>query len=267
MGLGRLATAARLIGRRQRTFGPWSGVRIAIAETRVRSTVRRVRVPGTNRTVLVRLGRGETDLNVLLDVFVDRCYEIELESPRWIIDAGANIGLATLWFALHHPTARIVAVEPDAGNLAVARENLSDLPSVELVAAALMDFDGVGVVVDPGDGPWGLRVQAEAEGWSEGRVVGRVDCVSMPTIIERHGIDRIDLLKLDIEGGEVEVLASSAEWIDRAETLAIELHDRFREGSTPAFRAATSGFVHEQQRDEIVIVSRREFVRGGMILR
>jgi FkbM family methyltransferase len=43
---------------------------------------------------------------------------------------------------------------------------------------------------------------------------------------KEHGIESIDLLKMDIEGGEKDVLEKSLGWIDSVDTMTVELHDR-----------------------------------------
>jgi hypothetical protein len=46
----------------------------------------------------------------------------------------------------------------------------------------------------------------------------------MATLLARHPMDRIDLLKCDIEGSEAELFANCAPWIDRVRNLVIEVH-------------------------------------------
>jgi predicted O-methyltransferase YrrM len=50
-----------------------------------------------------------------------------------VVDAGANIGLASLWFANQYPKAKIVCIEPDPENFRILKENLaaSDLRSIQ----------------------------------------------------------------------------------------------------------------------------------------
>src|SRR5215217_6218824 len=45
--------------------------------------------------------------------------------PRTVIDLGANVGYATVWYHVNFPEARIVAIEPDAANSAAARLNIA----------------------------------------------------------------------------------------------------------------------------------------------
>ena len=54
-----------------------------------------------------------------------------------IIDAGANVGAASLWFAQAFPEAVIRAVEPDPDNAEVLRLNAASRPSIEVIQAAI----------------------------------------------------------------------------------------------------------------------------------
>lgn len=56
-----------------------------------------------------------------------------------------------------------------------------------------------------------------------------MQAVSIPDLIQTFNIKHIDVLKMDIEGSEIEVLQNHHEqWIPKTGTLLIELHDRLR---------------------------------------
>ena len=63
----------------------------------------------------------------------------------------------------------------------------------------------------------------------------------MKDIIVDFNRAQIDVLKMDIEGAEVEVLSGDSSWVDDVRTLIIELHDRFRPGCSEALEKAFSG--------------------------
>jgi hypothetical protein len=68
--------------------------------------------------------------------------------------------------------------------------------------------------------------------------------------------ERIDLLKLDIEGSELELFTRHSEqWLNRVRMIAIELHDRFRPGCSEAFYSALHGrkFIQEISGENIFI--------------
>ena len=255
--VGRLAVLTTRLNSRVAAFGVPRGVLFTILEARRRTVTRRVRVPNGEATVEVRLGRRQSDMATLIHVFHERCYELPIgDRPSWIIDAGANVGYSTLWFAWRYPTARVIAIEPNAGNVELLERNVASASTVTVIAGALMDFDGPAAVVDPGRGPDAYRVQRFDRSWSGGEVIAEARCVSVDTLRRDYSIDRIDLLKLDIEGAEFDVLSASDTWMNAVEAVVVELHDRFRPGCTRAFVDATRDFDVERFRGEDVFVAR-----------
>ena len=70
------------------------------------------------------------------------------------------------------------------------------------------------------------------------------------------GLDHVDLLKLDVEGAEIELFSDCSGWIDSVDAIVTELHDWFRPGCTRAFYAAVTDFPLERRNGENVFVSR-----------
>jgi FkbM family methyltransferase len=187
----------------------------------------RVPVPGSKRHH-VYLRPGSVDQFVYNQVLQRREYEFDCGNPSLIVDAGAHIGLASVFFALRFPNARIMALEPESSNFETLLINVAPFPQVVPVNAALWGERTVVGVGNPTDSTWSFRVEAGES--------ANVDAITVSDLIEDGA--RIGLLKMDIEGAEVEVLSSSSKWMDRIDALAIELHDRFRPGCTAALNSA-----------------------------
>ncbi len=148
-----------------------------------------------------------------------------------VIDAGANIGISTRVLAERFPRARIIAIELEAANAALLRRNTACVDRVTCLHAGLWAEDCDLVVADgPDASSWSFHAVplSASPALDRGRMVPGM---SMHTILERFGIDRLDVLKVDIEGGEVEVFAGADDWIDRVDGVMIELHERLRPGS------------------------------------
>jgi FkbM family methyltransferase len=254
--MNRLLRRALLLRERvilyQHCFGKLRGGAIAVAARSPRWNGRRVRTHSTSGPpVLLRV--GTTDVDVYRQVMVDREYECNLSvAPEVIIDAGAHIGLASIWFATRYPNALIVAVEPETDNFELLVANTVAYPNVQAVRAALWVTDGDVDLLDPGWGTWGFRIGDRATGDNKKVVCG----VSLPRLMDRFRLDHIDLLKLDIEGSEVEVFSQCSSWIDQVEGIVVELHDRIRPGCSRAFFGAVRDFTHERWNGEHVLVTR-----------
>jgi FkbM family methyltransferase len=199
--------------------------------------------------------RGDTsDAQVMLDVFHHRSYDtsgfrqhaalmsayhaiVAQGAVPLIVDAGANIGAATLYYRDCFPAAAIVAVEPEAGNFAeLARHVGSDALTMPL-RAALSDSDGALAVVDAGLDSWGFRTAAAVGGANE------IPALSVPSVVARAA-ERWNavpfILKCDIEGFEETVFAGDTGWIDHFALVIVELHDWMLPGqgsSRPVTRA------------------------------
>jgi FkbM family methyltransferase len=177
-----------------------------------------------------------TDLKCLEKVFIHNEYQSPFElSPRLIVDAGANIGMATLYFAHRYPDAQIVAIEPEPSNFEILRRNCADLSNVTLIKGALWPVNCPLEIEDLAGEAWTFRVRELSSRSNNAAVLA----ITISDILNRVDAQRIDFLKIDIEGAELQLFANGAEqWIDLVETIAIELHDRFRPGCARAFYSA-----------------------------
>ncbi|MBL0127756.1 MAG: FkbM family methyltransferase [Flavobacteriales bacterium] len=215
-------------------LGPLLGLRVLWLKQRGpghRATIRHRDLAGP-----VTVRTGSSDLAIFDEVVMGGGYAFPLStSPSVILDIGANIGLATLWFKRRYPNARIIAVEPDAENFELLQLNTKGLSGVELVHAAIAPTDGRIGFQREGLNPSAYHIRS-LQGDEEGVVA-----LSMTTLLSRFDLQRVDLLKLDIEGAEKELFeAADLGWMDRVHTFAVELHDRMRPGCGHAFFSASS---------------------------
>lgn len=209
---------------------------------------------GLMRPVRIRL--PSSDAEVYKQVFLDKEYGIDSAvAPKVIVDAGANCGLTSVFYSSLFPEATILAIEPEKENFGLLLKNISGHKNIIPIQAALWNHTGSVMIHDPGEGAWSFRAQAQADGDPVG-AGETIRAVTIESIMDEYGIDRINLLKMDIEGSEKEVLEHSASWIERVDTLVVELHERFKPGCTRSFYDATGGFGHEWHLNEHVWVSR-----------
>lgn len=190
----------------------------------------------SNRPVYLRIDTSDFCAYRDVLIFKTKSYDPRLPdfSPKTIVDVGAHIGMASILFALNYPTARIIAIEPESANFAALVRNTAPYKTVTPIRAALWRQDGE-IALDASNAhPKGAFQVVEG-----GRQ--KVRAATMETIMRETGIDSIDLLKVDIEGAEIEVF-EFCPWIRKVRVLAIELHDRVRPGCTLAVSNATKDF-------------------------
>jgi FkbM family methyltransferase len=133
-----------------------------------------------------------------------------------VIDAGANMGASTVWFARRFPKARVIAIEPEPGNAAICRRNIADISNAVLVEAALGGASG-SVEISAGSEHWAFQTARTSE--------GGVKLVTIPDLAKGVPNGRIFLVKIDIEGFEADVFASNVGWLDEAFVVIVEPHD------------------------------------------
>ena len=138
-----------------------------------------------------------------------------------IVDAGANIGTACIYFMANMPTASIVAIEPDRDNFDLLARNVEGL-GVETINAAISSTSGRARIVDPGRGQWAYQTQRIAED-DDGAGVPRI---TVNDIFRSHAATSFPfLVKIDIEGAEQDLFSCNTEWVARSPLIIIELHD------------------------------------------
>jgi len=199
----------------------------------------------------VHLRMRTTDVSVYHEVLLCGQYALDFPySPKTIVDAGANIGMASLYFANKYPDARIIAIEPEASNFAMLAKNVKPYPNIFPVHAALWNRDGK-IGVNP---PGSFENPLSKVGFvvREDRGVP-VRAMTVRTLMTEMGLQSIDTLKVDIEGAEKEVF-ETCDWMDTVNCLMIELHDRFKPGCSAAVDAVAEGFSASKRGETTVYV-------------
>jgi FkbM family methyltransferase len=217
----------------------------------------KVTVPGIQYPVTLRL--KTSDLETYGKIFAEQeyCFEAK-KAPKVIVDAGANIGLASVFFANAFPDATIIAVEPEQTNFLLLRTNVAPYKTIIPIQAALWGENARVNVVDLGlSGEWGkweFQTQPLGEEGAK-RVCHQIQGLTLDRIMRDQRIDYVDVLKIDIEGAEKEVFANAPQWIDKVGILIIELHEHLRPGCNRTFSEATSHFPVRWRQGESLFIA------------
>jgi FkbM family methyltransferase len=162
------------------------------------------------------------------EIFSENCYYIELEKEDpVIVDAGAHIGMATLYYKMLFPQSRIIAFEPVPYNFNILEKNIHEnqLENVELFQVVVAPKSGVLRIQEPiGEGAWRSGAGIIPKGWKgiQDNQEIKVEAVGIQEILH----DKIDIFKMDIEGMEYEVIRNAGPLIRNVKNWIIEVHPR-----------------------------------------
>lgn len=214
--------------RRARRIGPIAALKLVpavsalLAKLTRRSTLR-LRMKG--QPTPFRFRPGTSDKEVIEHIFIAGEYDwLPRHSPKTILDLGANIGATARYFLANISGSRVVALEPDEGNHELLAANLAPFGDrAEAQHAAVWSRD-TNVKVVRGEFLDGSEWTYQAKEHADDSLPS-VPAKSVPTIMDEAGLDTVDLLKVDIEGGELELFGDgSPEWLRRIKNISIELH-------------------------------------------
>jgi FkbM family methyltransferase len=202
-------------------FGPVAGLNLyrRLNRTSAANTHFEVSVKTMSFPVAVR--PGTADSSTFDSVFIWKQYDLPLPAGTKIIfDCGANIGLASAWFANVCPGARIVALEPQLDNYELLKSNCRYYANITTHQAALWNRVGELSLCDST-----VRVDSYQYTDGEGDSSERVAAYDVSTLMALHNVSTIDVLKIDIEGAETVVFDEPCQaWLDKVRMLIIEIH-------------------------------------------
>ncbi len=176
-----------------------------------------------------------SDAQVMRQIFRDRQYDLSRHGQHRsvrkrfdeicaaghvpvIIDAGANIGAASVWFATMYPEAMILAVEPDPENAACCRMNCARLGNVKVFEAAIGSSPGTVALSNETGQKWAVRTARVDD-------AGGVSICTVRQLVNSVAAGRLFIAKIDIEGFESDLFAENTGWLGDAAVVIIELHD------------------------------------------
>ncbi|MET0243726.1 MAG: FkbM family methyltransferase [Flavitalea sp.] len=182
----------------------------------------------------IYLRKDQSDPYIFDQVFTEQQYDFPHKDPasvKWIIDAGANIGLAAIWFSTRFPNAKIISIEPDVANFELLKKNTTQYPNVTHIHGALWHQPEKLKI---------FNVEEKSAGYMMGPAGeindGYVQAYTVDGLMNQFQIAELSILKVDIEGSEKEVFEYNSEaWLPSTKCVITELHDNMKEGTSQVF--------------------------------
>lgn len=162
----------------------------------------------------VHLRDNGTDIIIFEDVFHRQCYDLGDRVVDHIVDAGANVGLASLYFSLRYPKVSVACFEPV--------EHVMCSHHVDRVFKfALGKEEGaINILIDPKNSG-GHRLEIYDADPTLPRV--QVPLKRLDRLIDEGCLAAPDVLKIDAEGAECDILEGLGSYVDHLQCLVAEL--------------------------------------------
>lgn len=204
-----------------------------------RATTISIKIPNYQEPVYLRTGTSDSE--IFTQIFVENDYEFTFNNfePKIIIDGGANVGFASVFFANAYPQAKIFAVEPEKSNFQMLAQNTRAYKQVVAINAAIWHTNCDLYIDNKINKKSAIQVNQRQQDTNE-----KVNGLTIEELMKTYSkSDNIDILKLDIEGSEKELFESNCEsWLSKVDTIIMEVHDAFKEGCLDAVLEATKKY-------------------------
>jgi FkbM family methyltransferase len=222
---GSLAGAARLFY--------YAGLKSALAHRGVvafrASHILRIPLHVSERKVWqVCLRDNGLDVLTLAEFFSPEAFitdEFPDREPAVIYDIGANIGISSLFFGTRYPQATIYGFEPLPSNYEICSMNYQNLNQARAFPWALGSSTGTATFeFEANDNRGGRLAASSATNSQSGRQSLAVEVFTVADVIETKHLEPPELVKIDVEGAEVEVLGGMGSYIGSIRAIHLETH-------------------------------------------
>jgi FkbM family methyltransferase len=174
-----------------------------------------IRLKNLDSPIIIRSAKN--DVTTVINNIIREEYGIVspvCKIPKYMVDAGAYIGDTAAFFLTRYKELKVISLEPNSDNFRMAETNLKPYGNrVVLLQKALWGTDRqMGFVGDQTGG----QLSETGDG---------VECISIPTLMCKYCMPKLDILKMDVEGAEKDVFQSNAErWLPLVDLIIIEIH-------------------------------------------
>jgi FkbM family methyltransferase len=161
-------------------------------------------------------------LHAIKEIFVDEIYLFKTTNASpLIIDCGGYIGISALFFKLNYPQSKVVVFEPDSENFDLAKENIDSwgFENIELHKKA--------VWINSEDLEFyeSNSMASSVHAINTGGNKVKVSAIRLKDFLDQ----KVDFLKIDIEGAEYEVLLDIKSRLLNVEKMFVEYHGYYHE--------------------------------------
>jgi FkbM family methyltransferase len=151
---------------------------------------------------IVPMGLLETFWILEASIITANQYHVELiKENAYVVDAGANIGVFSVFAAVSHPNSTIYSFEPTPSTFAALKENTKYYPNIKVFNCGLGEINKMATIVN-------------ALGMGDANYIGEGGTPVEVKTIDSFNLS-MDFLKIDTEGYEANILKGAAETIKK----------------------------------------------------
>ena len=158
--------------------------------------------------------------------------EFSGKNAKLIVDLGANEGYYTLKLKQNNPKCKVIAVEPNPLAFEVLEKNAKSnkLSDVILVNKAICSKNGKMAleIVEQVSAIGGKDLGIMNRPWLKKEMIKKVkaECITLTKLFNEYNIEKADILKIDVEGMELEILKSSKILLNKIHKIVVEWHSK-----------------------------------------
>ncbi len=188
-----------------------------------RPDIAQATLQGPEGTFAFHLFKTDVCFQIANDIFAGVTYPNVpfVSGVKTILDIGANVGAASFYLAMSYPDARVYAFEPGSDARSLLQKNVEPLRNVSVFPFGLYSrektlslFHGTNDSVESSVCPT-PRTTCEGE---------QIRLACAPQFLAEHGIESVDVMKIDTEGCEVPILESLSKYLPEVKVLYVEYH-------------------------------------------
>ncbi len=144
--------------------------------------------------------------------------------PKLILDVGANVGATSMFFAISYPEARIFSFEPTEMNFRWLQKNTEGFKNITRIKKGAYSKDtNAKIFLDSESG----GRNSIYKDWTRSDKFEFVELINLGKFLESRNLEkRIDILKIDTEGCEIDILSSIKHHLKNIQVIYLEYHGK-----------------------------------------
>lgn len=194
-----------------------------IPETTHPREVAQATLQGPRGALPFNLFKTDVSFQVANSIFAGTTYPTItfVTSVKTVVDIGANVGAASVYFAIAYPDARVYAFEPGSAAFSLLQGNVEPFRNVTAFPFGLFSREQTVPLFQGKNDSVESSLYSSLRTSSEGE---QIRLVCAPDFFAEHGMAQIDVLKVDTEGCEVPILRSLHLYLPEVKVLYVEYH-------------------------------------------